>query len=904
MLFVLSTGRSGSRTIANVLSQSPAMACTHEPVPRLIEEVMQYRYGELDAGRLAELLTESRPASIDGRRYGEAANRLSMAVPVLATAFPEAQFLWLVRDGREVVSSGVQRGWFGDAADTAWERWRMRADLLGEVTVEEWAAWTPFRRVAWLWARTNRMIGDDLAALAPERWMRVRLEDLEERIDAVAAFLGLPATAFVIPTRNARGSTTRSGDPGVNQVDRRFAVDDWTTEQRDDFASFCGPFMDECYPDWRNPRDLVPDTMEQTTVTDPEKLSLDEIRAELADLQVLRGELNLLVEHVRRVDRRHREALAANDRLERAHLVDRQKLESEIVAARDDVARVRASLSFRLGHRVVRATTVPRRIVGAVTARVVRLRSRWRAIPRRTLTRAAANPAAVRVARRLPRPVLERLQSSSRGRSAVRVATSPVAIPVHRLGLRAVLTPGVDRDLWGSSLDVVDDGEDLSELTHLDLVLHRGGVPSPLQREVDRRPDVASVDVFAVLPPLPAGLTPRGFHRDHDGQFLALTTRATLPTPPDARCPGRSVLLRPIADLPDPVRRPWEFSAELQRHVALVDDASMHDDAAVRAVTLLRVAATGLPVVVSDPAGLDTVAAPVVESWVSTDPRALTDTTIRDQVSHRQRNLVHDHYGRAVTFDRLLTAAGRPGLRTSSVSVTVATNRPSTVAHWARLLAGQDHPDFEVIAALHGDGFSPPDEDLARRHLGDRLTIVRADARATLGDALNAAADRARGDAIVKWDDDDLYDTAHLRDLMRARAYSGDLVGKAAEFVYLGGADVTVRRIKNSTESSSPTIGGPTLTIGRDDLRELGGWRRFAAASDSLLIDDVRASGGSVYRTSGLGFVMVRAGSAAHAHTWSADDAYFLRAAVDQRPGLDLAFAAVRCAPEVAAPWS
>ncbi|NCG25893.1 MAG: hypothetical protein GWP47_17410, partial [Actinobacteria bacterium] len=160
MFFVLSTGRAGSRTLANVLSQSADTICLHEPVPYLVEEAALYRYGDLAAEALAEILTDTRPRQMEGKQYGESANRLSPALPVLASTFPDAKFVWLIRDGRDVVASGHQRGWFDPehVADTQWERHRLRADKLGEMDETEWAEWSPFRRVCWLWRRTNEMI--------------------------------------------------------------------------------------------------------------------------------------------------------------------------------------------------------------------------------------------------------------------------------------------------------------------------------------------------------------------------------------------------------------------------------------------------------------------------------------------------------------------------------------------------------------------------------------------------------------------------------------------------------------------------------------------------------------------------------------------------------------------------
>ena len=74
--------------------------------------------------------------------------------------------------------------------------------------------------------------------------------------------------------------------------------------------------------------------------------------------------------------------------------------------------------------------------------------------------------------------------------------------------------------------------------------------------------------------------------------------------------------------------------------------------------------------------------------------------------------------------------------------------------------------------------------------------MIRVDGELTLGDALNAGVEASRGELVTKMDDDDYYSTEHLWDLVLALEYSGaDLVGKAAEFVYLEEIDVTVRQI-------------------------------------------------------------------------------------------------------------
>ena len=55
----------------------------------------------------------------------------------LASIFPDAQFVWLVRDGRDFVTSALQRGWFDTSRpgfhSDALERTRLRGDYVGDV---------------------------------------------------------------------------------------------------------------------------------------------------------------------------------------------------------------------------------------------------------------------------------------------------------------------------------------------------------------------------------------------------------------------------------------------------------------------------------------------------------------------------------------------------------------------------------------------------------------------------------------------------------------------------------------------------------------------------------------------------------------------------------------------------
>jgi len=260
--------------------------------------------------------------------------------------------------------------------------------------------------------------------------------------------------------------------------------------------------------------------------------------------------------------------------------------------------------------------------------------------------------------------------------------------------------------------------------------------------------------------------------------------------------------------------------------------------------------------------------------------RPIDDVEQWEQESFRQWSSTYDE----CRLDPYWRGVGRP-----SVTITMATHRPECVDVWAPIVALQTHRPLQVVAALHGSRWAVSDEDRIRATLvpaGIDVVIVRVDESKVLGEVLQAAASRAEGDVVVKWDDDDLYSTTHVVDLLRARHYSGaTIVGKAGDFYYVQGADSTVRRVQAPREIFSPTLAGSTLTIGRNDLRAVGGWDALPRREDAALIEKVRGSGGTSYRTVGFGFLVVRRSDPV-AHTWNPGDEVFLAPGNPRRAGL------------------
>lgn len=234
----------------------------------------------------------------------------------------------------------------------------------------------------------------------------------------------------------------------------------------------------------------------------------------------------------------------------------------------------------------------------------------------------------------------------------------------------------------------------------------------------------------------------------------------------------------------------------------------------------------------------------------------------------------------------------------ASVSVLLASQRPDAVLGAVEQVAQQSWRGAQLVVGLHGAAWEPGVEAAIAERWGGDLVVARVSERANLGDVLNELTLRGDGVLLTKWDDDDWYGRDHLLDLVLAYAYSGaEVVGKAAEFVYLEGSDRTIRRFAIGAESYRWTIAGGTLMTSRNWLEHVGGWPRIERGVDQSFLRATRAAGGRAYRTHGFQYILRRGAAPAHSHTWKVGDEHFLATASTVREGLDLALA------DVEPPW-
>ncbi|MCW2796459.1 glycosyltransferase [Nocardioides sp.] len=341
-----------------------------------------------------------------------------------------------------------------------------------------------------------------------------------------------------------------------------------------------------------------------------------------------------------------------------------------------------------------------------------------------------------------------------------------------------------------------------------------------------------------------------------------------------------------IGPLDEAVLNPGGFARAWQRGIVDLDPSTRVTPRLVAALRDAQGVRVSWPADERTVAGLAMAGVPLLAPGVPDGSRVLLGDALADAVeavadldeplrreehSVRIRRAALARHSARGWRARVAARAGVRGASELSVSVLLATRRPDNLDFALRQVARQRGAEVELVLAAHG---FQPDAAQVRDALGDRpYTLLSLSETTVFGNVLRAASDAASGDVVVKMDDDDWYGPDVVADLLLARGYSGaELVGMPAEFVYLEPIRTTVRR-RGASETHASVVAGGTMMIDRSLLRSVGGFRGVRRFADAQLLASVRAAGGSVYRTQGLGYLLRRTSAG---HTWDAGLGYFL----------------------------
>jgi hypothetical protein len=244
--FIVGCGRSGTTLLRSMLDSHPQMAVPPETyfITRLaarsssyqpwddggrrrfisdLTEAGGFQRMELDAGDLTAHLESRRPGNYSAAiratfeiyaalrsktRYADKTPAYVLAIPLLASLFPEARFIHIIRDGRDVALSLVDAGWATDL-ETAVQYWKLHVTR-------------------------GRKAGCRLGG----RYLEVRYEELiadpRSALENIGSFIDIPFHPSMLRYENSgRDWAAQSSDPSHHaHLQQRLTVGlrDWRTQ--------------------------------------------------------------------------------------------------------------------------------------------------------------------------------------------------------------------------------------------------------------------------------------------------------------------------------------------------------------------------------------------------------------------------------------------------------------------------------------------------------------------------------------------------------------------------------------------------------------------------------------------------------------------------------------------------
>lgn len=211
-IFVIGSGRSGTRTIFKLLSGMPDIEIHHEYLCTHIQrEACLFHMGILTPDTIKKRLREFHGAAVyySAKRYWvDCSNKLSWIIQPLHELFPRAKFVNIIRDGRKVASSFFHKlgpEMYDDESVSHLRRWLEDRDGLpmpppekkywwnipqkGQPFALEFSSFNRLQRCAYHWRESNRVIAESLKSIPLEQQLTVKLEDLTSSKTTLKDFL-------------------------------------------------------------------------------------------------------------------------------------------------------------------------------------------------------------------------------------------------------------------------------------------------------------------------------------------------------------------------------------------------------------------------------------------------------------------------------------------------------------------------------------------------------------------------------------------------------------------------------------------------------------------------------------------------------------------------------------------
>ncbi|MCB0667344.1 MAG: sulfotransferase [Saprospiraceae bacterium] len=190
-IFVLSTGRCGTKLLSDLVETDPRFIVTHQPSPELTHTAW-YAHQHSDANsfhKITQIIDACRYEMIRDawlleKKYVETNNRITFFAPHLASLFPQSKFIHLQRDPYKFIASGYSRNWY--AYEKLFDEGRITPTSQSQIP---WDQYNQVQKIAWLWKETNQFIRSFTDSLPDHRHHYLDSKDLYSDVDKVNQLL-------------------------------------------------------------------------------------------------------------------------------------------------------------------------------------------------------------------------------------------------------------------------------------------------------------------------------------------------------------------------------------------------------------------------------------------------------------------------------------------------------------------------------------------------------------------------------------------------------------------------------------------------------------------------------------------------------------------------------------------
>jgi hypothetical protein len=223
LIFVVGSPRSGTTFLGNSLGAQPGLVNLGEvtPLKVAIPELAQRPVDQASV-RIRRSLEVVRRLGLAGHLRGvEQTPETSFVLPAALRAYPAARAVHIVRDGRDVVCSLLERGWLGAeraGADDAGLPYGAHPRFWVEPErAEEFRSASEARRAAWAWRRYV-----SAARAVPERTLQIHYEELVGESEQIAKRLADFLALEPVPLAN---SLSKAFDRSVGRYKKDLTPD-------------------------------------------------------------------------------------------------------------------------------------------------------------------------------------------------------------------------------------------------------------------------------------------------------------------------------------------------------------------------------------------------------------------------------------------------------------------------------------------------------------------------------------------------------------------------------------------------------------------------------------------------------------------------------------------------------